>query len=81
MPTPKFYYLKFLNLIAMPNPRNKHSKQRTRTRRAHHRAAMPTLAKCQATGETHMFHHAYTDSEGNMRYKGKILVKAKEEQE
>ena len=42
---------------------------------------MPTIAKCQATGETHIFHHAYTDSEGNMRYKGKVLVKSKEDQE
>ncbi len=42
---------------------------------------MPTIAKCQATGETHILHHAYTDSEGNMRYKGKILVKSKEDQE
>jgi large subunit ribosomal protein L32 len=63
----------------MPNPRNKHSKQRTRTRRAHHRAAMPTIAKCQVTGENHVYHHAYYDDEGNMRYKGKVLVKAKED--
>ncbi len=65
----------------MPNPRNKHSKQRTRTRRAHDRAAMPTIAKCQATGETHVFHHAYRDDEGNLRYKGRVLVKSKEDKE
>ncbi|MEY3368581.1 MAG: hypothetical protein RI973_1736 [Bacteroidota bacterium] len=65
----------------MPNPRNKHSKQRTRTRRAHHRAEIPQIAKCQATGEMHVYHHAYYDDEGNMRYRGKVLVKAKSEGE
>jgi large subunit ribosomal protein L32 len=64
----------------MPNPRNKHSKQRTRTRRAHHHIALPTVAKCATTGETHLYHHAYYDDEGNMRYKGKILVKTKDEE-
>jgi large subunit ribosomal protein L32 len=65
----------------MPNPRNKHSKQRTRTRRAHHRAAVPQIAKCQATGEAHVYHHAYYDEEGNMRYRGKVLVKSKSAEE
>jgi large subunit ribosomal protein L32 len=63
----------------MPNPRNKHSKQRTRTRRAHYKVATPTVAKCKTTGESHIYHHAYYDSEGNMRYRGKILVKSQEE--
>jgi len=63
----------------MPNPRNKHSKRRTRARRTHYTAAIPTVAKCAVTGEAHIFHHAYQDDEGNTRYRGKILVKAKEE--
>ena len=63
----------------MPNPRNKHSKRRTRARRTHDKAAIPQIAKCQATGEAHIYHHAYFDDEGNMRYKGKILVKTKED--
>lgn len=68
-----------VNNHTMPNPRNKHSKRRTRARRTHHKVEMPTVSKCQTTGEAHIMHHAYYDDEGNMRYKGKILVKTKEE--
>jgi large subunit ribosomal protein L32 len=63
----------------MPNPRNKHSKRRTRARRTHDHIATPQIAKCQATGESHVYHHAYYDDEGNMRYRGKVLVKAQED--
>jgi large subunit ribosomal protein L32 len=42
---------------------------------------MPQIAKCQSTGEAHIYHHAYYDDEGNMRYRGKVLVKAKTELE
>jgi large subunit ribosomal protein L32 len=65
----------------MPNPRNKHSKRRTRARRTHDNVGLPAIAKCKATGEAHIFHHAYYDDEGNMRYRGQVLVKAKEELE
>ncbi len=63
----------------MPNPRNKHSKRRTRARRTHDKVAVPQIAKCPTTGEAHIYHHAYYDDEGNMLYRGKVLVKAKEE--
>lgn len=63
----------------MPNPRNKHSKRRTRARRTHYKTGVPQIATCQTTGEAHIYHHSYQDDEGNTRYKGKILIKAKEE--
>jgi len=63
----------------MPNPRNKHSKRRTRARRTHYTTPVPQIATCKETGEAHLFHHAYYDDEGNMRYKGKILIKTTEE--
>ncbi|GIV32293.1 MAG: 50S ribosomal protein L32 [Saprospiraceae bacterium] len=65
----------------MPNPRNKHSKRRTRARRTHYKLTPPQLARDPQTGEMHIYHHAYYDDEGNLRYRGKILVKAKEELE
>lgn len=60
----------------MPNPRNRHSKQRKRTRRAHDHAAMPQLSVCKTTGETHVYHQAYY-SEGAMFYRGQVVIPAK----
>ena len=61
----------------MPNPRNRHSRQRKRTRRAHDHALMPTLTTCKSTGEVHQRHRAYKH-EGGLFYKGQMVVKAKE---
>lgn len=61
----------------MPNPRNRHSRMRKRSRRGHDRAAMPTLSTCKTTGEVHMRHRAYKVS-GNIYYKGQMIVKGKE---
>jgi large subunit ribosomal protein L32 len=61
----------------MPNPRNRHSRQRKRTRRGHDHAAMPTLSVCKTTGEVHMRHNAYKH-EGNLYHKGQLIVKGKE---
>lgn len=63
----------------MPNPRNKHSKRRSRARRTHYKLAEPQLARDKQTGETHIYHHAYNDDEGNLRYRGKVLVKLQED--
>ena len=60
----------------MPNPRNRHSRQRKRTRRGHDKAAMPTLSLCKVTGETHMRHHAYKH-EGDLYLKGVLFSKGK----
>jgi large subunit ribosomal protein L32 len=61
----------------MPNPRNRHSRMRKRSRRGHDKAALPTLSNCKATGEVHLRHRAYKH-EGNLFYKGVMIVKGKE---
>ena len=61
----------------MPNPRNRHSRQRKRTRRAHDGLTLPTLTNCKTTGEVHLRHRAYKH-EGSLFYKGVMIVKAKE---
>lgn len=60
----------------MPNPRNRHSRQRKRTRRGHDKALMPTLTVCKTTGETHMRHHAYKH-DGDTYHKGVLFIKGK----
>ncbi len=60
----------------MPNPRTRHSKRRTRARRTHDHAAMPQLATCKTTGEVHIYHRAY-QHEGNLFYKGQMIVQGK----
>jgi large subunit ribosomal protein L32 len=60
----------------MPNPKWRHSKRRKRARRTHDTAAVPQIATCPTTGEQHRFHRAYL-VEGNLYYRGQILVPAK----
>lgn len=60
----------------MPNPKQRHSKQRTRTRRANYKSATPTVDICSVTGAPHMRHRAYY-VDGNMYYNGKLVVEAK----
>ncbi|GIV33626.1 MAG: hypothetical protein KatS3mg031_1161 [Chitinophagales bacterium] len=60
----------------MPNPKRRHSKQRTRTRRSKYKAPVPTLSVCPTTGVTHLRHRAYK-VDGNLYYKGKMIVEAK----
>lgn len=64
----------------MAHPKSRTSKQRKRKRRTHYKAATPQIATCTTTGERHLYHRAYYDSEGNMYYRGKVLVKAAEEE-
>ncbi len=61
----------------MPNPRTRHSKQRKRQRRTHDHAEMPQLATCKTTGETHIYHQAYTH-EGALYYRGKVVIPSAE---
>ena len=63
----------------MAHPKSRSSKRRSRARRTHVKITAPNVSKCSVTGEAHMFHRAYHDDEGNLRYRGKILVKAAEE--
>ncbi len=64
----------------MAHPKSKISKQRKRKRRTHYKAETPTIATCKTTGEKHLYHRAYYDDEGNMYYRGKVIVPALEEE-
>lgn len=63
----------------MPNPKWKHSKSRKRKRRTHHKLEAPQIVTCATTGERHQMHRAYNDAEGNLYYRGNLLVKAEED--
>ncbi len=65
----------------MAHPKSRVSKQRKRKRRTHYKANTPTITTCNTTGERHQMHRAYYDVEGNLYYRGKILIKAAEEEE
>lgn len=62
----------------MAHPKSRISKQRKRKRRTHKKAAAPQISICPTTGEPHQFHRAYW-LEGNMYYKGQIVIKADED--
>ena len=54
----------------MPNPKRRHSQQRSAKRRTHYKATFATLTTDTATGETHVRHRAHV-SEGNFTTKVK----------
>jgi large subunit ribosomal protein L32 len=60
----------------MAHPKRRISKTRRDKRRTHYKAEAPTLAKCATTGTIHLYHRAYY-VEGNLYYKGRVLVEAK----
>jgi len=60
----------------MAHPKRKTSKQRRDKRRTHYKADMPNVAICSTTGTPHLFHRAY-NVDGNLYYKGKLIVEAK----
>jgi len=62
----------------MAHPKSRISKQRKRKRRTHKKMAIPQIAICKNTGESHLYHRAYYH-DGNLYYRGKILVQAEEE--
>ncbi len=57
----------------MPNPKRRHSQQRSAKRRTHYKAVAPTLSVDPATGETHVRHRAHV-SEGKLFYKGRVVA-------
>ena len=61
----------------MAHPKSRISKMRKRKRRTHYKATAPTLSTCPTTGEVHRRHTAYKDAEGNLYYRGKVLVPAR----
>jgi large subunit ribosomal protein L32 len=57
----------------MPNPKRRHSQQRSAKRRTHYVAQDVTLSKDTTTGELHVRHRAHV-SEGKLFYKGKLVA-------
>lgn len=57
----------------MPNPKRRHSQQRSAKRRTHYKAAASTITTDSTTGETHVRHRAHV-SEGKLYYKGKVVA-------
>ncbi|MEM7101676.1 MAG: 50S ribosomal protein L32 [Bacteroidota bacterium] len=62
----------------MAHPKSKISKQRKRKRRTHQKVTAPQIAFCPTTGEPHLYHRAYW-YEGNLYYKGKLVISRDEE--
>ena len=57
----------------MPNPKRRHSQQRSAKRRTHYKADVVTLSNDATTGEAHLRHRAHV-SEGKLYYKGKLVA-------
>ena len=57
----------------MPNPKRRHSQQRSAKRRTHYKASKITLSKDSTTGEMHVRHRAH-ESEGKLYYKGRVVL-------
>jgi large subunit ribosomal protein L32 len=57
----------------MPNPKRRHSQQRSAKRRTHYKATSATLTTDSQTGELHVRHRAHV-SEGKLYYKGKVVA-------
>lgn len=57
----------------MPNPKRRHSQQRSAKRRTHYKAVASTLSTDSATGETHVRHRAHW-VENKLYYKGKVVM-------
>lgn len=57
----------------MPNPKRRHSQQRSAKRRTHYKATSATLSTDSTTGELHVRHRAHV-SEGKLYYKGKLVA-------
>jgi len=64
----------------MAHPKSRISKSRKRKRRTHKKLDIPHIARCRTTGETHLYHRAY-EVDGDLYYKGRILIKAEEDLE
>jgi len=57
----------------MPNPKRRHSQQRSAKRRTHYKATIDTLSIDKTTGETHMRHRAHW-VENKLFYKGRVVM-------
>lgn len=63
----------------MAHPKRKISRTRRDKRRTHYKAKSATLSTCNTTGTVHQRHRAYM-VDGNLYYKGKLVVEAKTEE-
>jgi large subunit ribosomal protein L32 len=61
----------------MPNPKRRHSKTRTASRRSTKKAGVPTLSTDPSTGEVHLRHRAFKVGE-DLYYNGKLMVSGAE---
>ena len=57
----------------MPNPKRRHSQQRSANLRTHYKAVAATLSTDKETGKIHVRHRAHT-SEGRLYYKGQVVM-------
>ena len=57
----------------MPNPKRRHSQQRSAKRRTHYKATETTLSVDPTTGLAHVRHRAHV-SEGKLYYKGQVVA-------
>jgi large subunit ribosomal protein L32 len=57
----------------MPNPKRRHSQQRSAKRRTHYKATIDTLSTDKTTGEMHMRHRAHW-VENKLFYKGRVVL-------
>jgi large subunit ribosomal protein L32 len=57
----------------MPNPKRRHSQQRSAKRRTHYKAEAATITVDKTTGQPHLRHRAHV-SEGKLYYKGQVVA-------
>lgn len=57
----------------MPNPKRRHSQQRSAKRRTHYKATAVTFSTDPVTGESHQRHRAHW-VEDKLYYRGRVLV-------
>lgn len=57
----------------MPNPKRRHSQQRSAKRRTHYKATVDTLSTDKVTGELHLRHRAHW-VENKLFYKGRVVM-------
>ncbi len=55
----------------MPNPKRRHSKQRSRKRRTHYKATVPTIGNCAQCGEKKLMHRACPNCG---YYRGRVAI-------
>jgi large subunit ribosomal protein L32 len=57
----------------MPNPKRRHSQQRSAKRRTHYKATIDTLSTDKTTGEIHLRHRAHW-VENQLFYRGRVVM-------